>query len=143
GELVADRLRLADREAGRLVEVVQQRHLVAGEDTSDRRAGNTEVIADPRRPPTAGEPQRHDAPLEPPRRTRRLPMWSGAAVGQRQTGPITGRPTRRSRRRALEPLRRAAHRPALINDEASKASPALRSEWRVSVSHEDLRGNDL
>jgi len=65
-------------------------------------------------------------------------MWSRRAIRQRQTGPVAPRPSRLGRRGTLEPLRSATNGPTLLADQPGKTTPALRSEWRISVGHEDL-----
>lgn len=62
--LVADRLRAANRQAGGLIYMRQQRHPITAQDPPDRRAWHSEVIADPVRTPPAREPQRDDAVLQ-------------------------------------------------------------------------------
>jgi|GEM_PF-5026614 len=141
--LVTSRRRTPNRQSRGLVQMVKQRHRIPFQDPPDCRARNTQVIADSVRTPAASETQRNDAPLELLRRARRAAARSRTAISQRLAGPIPTSPLRRGRGRALEPFRRAANRPAILNDQPSQASPALRGEGRVSVSHEDLRGNDM
>jgi transposase len=66
GELVADGLRLAHGQARGLVEMLEQRHAVAGQGPPDRGARKVQVVADPVWTPAPGEPQRHDPSLGVP-----------------------------------------------------------------------------
>jgi hypothetical protein len=70
-DLVPDRLRLAHRDPGGLIDVRQARHSIAGQHTTDRGAVQMQVIRDPVRPPPAGEPQRHDPVLRAARQAIR------------------------------------------------------------------------
>mgnify|MGYP000187307743 CR=1 FL=1 len=142
GDLVPFRLRAANRQPGGLVDVDQLRHLVSGEHPTDRGTVQPQVIRDPVRTPPAGEPQRHDPPLRLPREPVRRGLRPEAAVRQRQPGPIPVDPPFRRRGRALEPFRCPPQRPAPIHDEDSKTTTPFRRQRRVSVGHEDLRGQD-
>jgi hypothetical protein len=65
-------------------------------------------------------------------------------VRHRQAATIPCRPFAGRRRRALETLRSPPGRPPTINDEPGKTKSPLRGEWRINVSHEDLRsGSEL
>lgn len=141
-DLVPLRRRLADWQPGGLIDVHELRHPIPGQHPADRRAGKAQVIRDPVRTPPAGEPQRHDPPLRLPREPVRRGLRPEAAVRQRQPGPIPVDPPFRRRGRALEPFRCPPQRPAPIHDEDSKTTTPFRRQRRVSVRHEDLRGQD-
>ena len=94
------------------------------------------------KPSAAPNPQRDDPvlclPWQPVRRRDR----PRATVNQRLSGPIPIYPSLHRCRRALEPFRRPPQRPAPVHDEDSKTTTPFRRQRRVSVGHEDLRGQD-
>lgn len=71
GALIPDRPGLPDGQPGRLIDMCEEWHPVAGEDAFDRGAGDAEVVADAVWPPPAGEPERDDAMLTPLRESPR------------------------------------------------------------------------
>jgi hypothetical protein len=127
-------------QAGGLVQVRQLRHSVTVEHRTDCGPRYTEVVADTVRPPPAGEPQGHDAPLQPrrcavraglgPRRTIRHPSGTFTTVA---VSPLL-----RSRRRTLIPLRGPSIAPPALDDQHSQGQSAARGQGGISVDHEDL-----
>ena len=85
--LVAERLGGADRQAGGLVEIGQQRHPVASQDTADGRSWDAEVVADPVWSPAPAVAELDDASLQ-----------SAGALTRRAAGreeqSVIGRPWR-------------------------------------------------
>ncbi len=139
GLLVSDRAGPPHGQPGGLVEMVQQRHRIPLQHPAHRRAGNMQVVTDAMRTPSASEPQRHDAPLQPPRAACRGATGPTRAVRHRLSRPIPGRPFRGRRRRALESLGRTTSRPPLLHHQAGKAQTPHRRQRSISVDHEDLR----
>jgi hypothetical protein len=89
GEFVAVRPGCAHRETGGLVEVMQQRHPVSGQDPADRGAWHVQVVADPMRSPSSCDAQRDDSSFEALWRSGWLVSWPRAQVGHRQSGPVS------------------------------------------------------
>ena len=70
--------------------------------------------------------------------------WSESnSASLHQTQGVSVGPFLRGRGRALEPFRGAAQVPALLHDQDRQTATSFRGEGCVSVSHENLRGQDL
>ena len=104
---------------------------------------DTEVVCDAVRSPTAGEAHPDNAPLDTFRAPARRGVRAGGAIREKVPGSIAVGPFLRGRGRALEPFRGAAQVPALLHDQDRQTATSFRGEGCVSVSHENLRGQDL
>lgn len=86
--LVANGPRFSDWQAGRLIEMCEERHSVACDLALDRGPRDTQVITDPVWAPAAGEAETNDAMLAPLRRPRGRMMRARRTIGQGIPGAI-------------------------------------------------------
>src|SRR5690606_15709938 len=133
-----------DPDPGGRIDPLQLRTAVTDQHFVHGGGVESQVVANPCRPPPPGHPQLHDPTLGPPRKLVRAAAGTAGPVdhpGLAELAIPVGPPTRRGDA-DREPLGRSGVGPALVDDEPGQPHAPGGSEGGVSVGHEDLRGDE-
>jgi hypothetical protein len=90
--LLAHNLWLPNRQAGRLIDLREERHLVAGKNAPNGRARDVEVMRDPVWPPPSGESESNDSTFGALCGSTRRRQGFRGSVGKRKTLPVARGP---------------------------------------------------